>query len=45
MKNTNPPDVVYPEDHSPFCSRDCDHPCHDPYDEWVASNKKEGENE
>lgn len=23
----------YPEGHSPFCFKDCDHPCHDAYDE------------
>lgn len=29
------------EDHSPYCHRDCDHPCHDPYDRWVAENRSE----
>jgi hypothetical protein len=23
----------YPEDHSPFCHKSCDHPCHDAYDQ------------
>lgn len=31
-----PPQVEYPEDHSPFCPSDCDHEVHRPYDEWKA---------
>lgn len=27
----------YPEGHSPFCHKGCDHPCHDAYDQWVAA--------
>lgn len=30
-----PPDVAYPDDHSAFCERTCDHPCHDAYDRWA----------
>lgn len=36
QSDDNPPDVDYPDDHSPYCRKDCDHPCHDPYDAWVA---------
>ena len=36
IKQDGPPEVEYPEDHSPFCRKDCDHPCHDPYDAWVT---------
>lgn len=25
----------YPEGHSPFCHRSCDHSCHDAYDEMM----------
>jgi hypothetical protein len=30
-----PPETEYPEGHSPFCVKECDHPIHDLYDEWV----------
>lgn len=28
----------YPEGHSPFCHKTCDHPCHDEYDRQQAEN-------
>lgn len=34
---------AYPEGHSPFCFKDCAHPCHDAYDERCAVCDGEGE--
>lgn len=36
---SEPPETEYPEGHSPYCYRDCDHPCHDAYDVWAASQR------
>lgn len=38
-----PPAVEYPDGHSPFCTKDCRHPCHTPYDEWAARRRELGQ--
>ena len=30
----------YPEGHSPYCHKSCDHPCHDKYDEEQKAREK-----